>query len=83
LLDRFRLEVAGTSAVPWKVFASRLGVQNRWWETRRLRSALRKTSSRLDPGTQRYWTRRRLARLDKNIRQWRQRRELGALQYRA
>lgn len=81
LLERFRLDVAGTSAVPWKVFASRLIVTNQSWQTRRLRRAVLKASTRLEPGAQRYWTRRRLEKLGTQIRQWRQLRDSGTLEY--
>lgn len=82
LLERFRAEVAGGAAVPWKTFASRLRIIDQTWETFRLRRALLAASRRLEPRDRRYWTRRRLKRLDEQLRQGRRRRESGALVYR-
>jgi hypothetical protein len=81
LLERFRADVAETSAIPWPVFASRLRVKDRLLRTWLLRYWLRDASRRLGPASHRYWTRWRLRSLNARVNAWRRLRESGELEY--
>jgi hypothetical protein len=81
LLERFRSDVAETSAVPWPVVVSRLRLKGRRLQTWLLRFRLRRASRRLAPGSFRYWTRRRLRQLNARVNDWRRLRAAGELEY--
>jgi hypothetical protein len=81
LLERFRADVAETSAVPWPVFVSRLRLNSGRMPTWLLRYRLRRASRRLAPASFRYWTRWRLRQLDSRVNTWRHLRAAGELEY--
>jgi hypothetical protein len=81
LLERFRADMAETSAIPWPVFASRLRLKDHRWQTWLLRRRLRKASARLAPESHRYWTSWRLRRLNAHVNAWRRLRTAGDLEY--
>lgn len=79
LLDRFRADLTGSSATPWRIVLSRLRVPNRRLQTRSLRREIGRwaTLARIENP----WTSRRLQQLEAQIRRWRQLHERGALTY--
>jgi hypothetical protein len=81
LLERFRADMAQTSAVPWPVFATRLRLKHHHLRTWLIRRRLRTASDRLAPASHRYWTSRRLRRLNAHLDAWRRLRAAGKLEY--
>lgn len=81
LLDQFRGDMTGSLSTPWQSIVNCIRLEGRSRATKRLQREITRVVRRFSQESRRYWTHRRLTRLQRQIAHWRQLHASGLLEY--